>query len=87
MLGLMQDWPLTVDKILDHAKAAFPRREIVTRSLEGPISRSSYLNLWLRSKQVTNALREHGVTPSAFRDGATAAQPGARRGKQPGQTG
>ncbi|WP_395644488.1 long-chain-fatty-acid--CoA ligase [Terricaulis sp.] len=62
MLGLMQDWPLTVDKILDHAKACFPRREIVTRSLEGPISRSSYLNLWLRSKQVTNALREHGVT-------------------------
>ena len=21
MLGLMQDWPLTVDKILDHAKS------------------------------------------------------------------
>ena len=21
MLGLMQDWPLTVDKIIDHAKA------------------------------------------------------------------
>ena len=24
MLGLMQNWPLTVDRILDHANAAFP---------------------------------------------------------------
>jgi fatty-acyl-CoA synthase len=61
MLGLMQDWPLTVDKILDHARANFPRREVVTRSLEGPISRTSYGNIWRRAKQVTNALQERGV--------------------------
>jgi len=61
MLGLMQDWPLTVDRILDHANAAFPRREVVTRSLEGPISRTSYGNIWRRAKQVTNALRDRGV--------------------------
>jgi fatty-acyl-CoA synthase len=57
----MQDWPLTVDRILDHAGASFPRREIVTRSLEGPISRSNYGNVWRRAKQVTNALKERGV--------------------------
>jgi fatty-acyl-CoA synthase len=62
MLGLMQDWPLTVDRILDHAKENFPRREVVTRSIEGPISRSSYGNIWRRAKQVSNALQERGVT-------------------------
>jgi len=61
MLGLMQDWPLTVDKILDHAQANFPRREVVTRSLEGPISRTSYGNIWRRAKQTTNALKERGI--------------------------
>jgi fatty-acyl-CoA synthase len=63
MLGLMQDWPLTVDRILNHANAAFPRREVVTRSLEGPISRTTYGNIWRRSKQVTNALKERGIVP------------------------
>ncbi len=61
MLGLMQNWPLTVDKVLDHAKANFPRREVVTRSVEGPISRTTYGNIWRRAKQVTNALQERGV--------------------------
>jgi fatty-acyl-CoA synthase len=61
MLGLMQEWPLTVDRILDHAKASFPRREVVTRSIEGPISRTNYANIWRRAKQVTNALKERGI--------------------------
>ncbi|HRE42432.1 MAG TPA: long-chain-fatty-acid--CoA ligase [Terricaulis sp.] len=64
MLGLMQDWPLTVDKILDHAKLNFPRREVVTRAIEdGSISRSTYGNVWRRAKQVTNALQERGIQP------------------------
>ena len=61
MLGLMQDWPLTVDRILDHAQKSFPRREVVTRSVEGPISRTTYANIWRRAKQVTNALQERGI--------------------------
>jgi fatty-acyl-CoA synthase len=61
MLGLMQDWPLTVDRVLDHAQSNFARREVVTRSIEGPISRSTYANIARRAKQVTNALREHGI--------------------------
>jgi fatty-acyl-CoA synthase len=64
MLGLMQDWPLTVDRILDHANASFPRREVVTRGIEsGTLSRTSYANIWRRAKQVTNALKEAGVQP------------------------
>ncbi|OQW57819.1 MAG: long-chain fatty acid--CoA ligase [Proteobacteria bacterium HN_bin10] len=64
MLGLMQDWPLTVDRILDHAKASFPRREVVTRGIEtGALSRTSYGAIWGRARQVTNALKERGVQP------------------------
>jgi fatty-acyl-CoA synthase len=61
MLGLMQDWPLTVDKILDHAKANFPRREVVTRSVEGPIMRSTYATIWDNAKRATNALKARGI--------------------------
>ena len=63
MLGLMQDWQLTVDKIFDHANTCFPRREVVTRSVEGPISRTTYGNIYRRAKQVSNALRERGIQP------------------------
>ncbi len=64
MLGLMQDWPLTVDRILDHAKTNFPRREVVTRGIEsGVLSRSNYGTIWRRAKQVTNALKERGIAP------------------------
>ncbi|MEP7211349.1 MAG: hypothetical protein ABI740_10970, partial [Alphaproteobacteria bacterium] len=31
MAGLMQDWQLTVDKVLEHARSAHGQREIVTR--------------------------------------------------------
>ena len=61
MLGLMQNWPLTVDRILDHANNAFPNREVVTRSVEGPFRRTTYANIRERAKQVTNALRERSI--------------------------
>ena len=63
MLGMMQSWPLTVDRILDHAAARHGRREIVTRSLEGPIVRTTYAELRRRAKQVSNLLLEMGVRP------------------------
>ena len=49
MLGMMQDWPLTVDKILDHAKNWHGRREVVTRSVEGPIVRTTYADIRQRA--------------------------------------
>ena len=42
MRGLMQDWPLLCHKLIDHAAAFHGGRQIVSRSLEGPIHRSSY---------------------------------------------
>ncbi len=61
MLGLMQDWPLTVDKVLDHAQANHGHREVVTRSVEGPIVRTTYAEIYDRAKQVSTALLEDGV--------------------------
>lgn len=61
MQGIMQDWPLTVDKILGHAAANHGDREIVTRSVEGPIVRTTYAELQGRAKQVSNALKDLGI--------------------------
>ncbi len=63
MLGLMQDWPLTVDKILDHAAEWHAGREVVTRSVEGPIVRATYGEIRDRAKRLSNALLEFGVQP------------------------
>ena len=62
MQGLMQDWPLTVDKIIDHARTWHGDREIVTRSVEGPIVRTTYARIHARAKQTSNALLRLGVT-------------------------
>jgi fatty-acyl-CoA synthase len=59
----MQDWPLTVDKILDHAKAWHGGREIVSRSVEGPIVRTTYAEVYERAKRVSNALLGLGILP------------------------
>jgi fatty-acyl-CoA synthase len=63
MLGLMQNWPLTLDKVIDHAAQWHGQREVVTRSLEGPIVRATYGEIRRRAKQVSNALLAEGVEP------------------------
>ena len=61
MQGLMQDWPLTVDRILDHAKNWHPNREVVTRSVEGPIVRITYAELHERARKVSDFLKSWGI--------------------------
>ena len=63
MHGLMQDWPLTVDRILEHASNWHAGREVVTRSLEGPIVRTTYGDIFQRAKRLSGALLELGVKP------------------------
>ena len=63
MQGRMQDWPLTVDRILDHAKSWHGDREIVSRSVEGPIVRTTYAEIHRRAKRVSNLLLGLGVEP------------------------
>src|SRR6185312_8063371 len=61
MLGLIQDWPLLVHKIIDHAALYHGEREIVTRSVEGPIVRTTYAQVAKRSRKVAHALERHGI--------------------------
>ena len=61
MLGAMQDWPLTVDRILDHAKSWHGGVEVVSRSVEGRIVRTTYADIHDRAKRVSHALKGLGV--------------------------
>ncbi len=61
MKGLMQDWPLRVTTIIDHAARFHGDREIVTRTVEGPITRTTYKEVHLRARKVAQALTKLGV--------------------------
>ena len=61
MLGLMQDYPLLVHTVLDHAALNHGEREIVTRSVEGPIRRYTLGDLRRRSLRVAKALDAEGM--------------------------
>jgi len=63
MLGLMQDWPLTVDRILEHAATWHGARQVATRMAEGPIIRITYAELHERARRLTNALSALGIKP------------------------
>jgi fatty-acyl-CoA synthase len=60
MLGLMQDWPLLVHKIIDHAGLYHGDREVVSRSVEGPIVRTNYREIGRRARQAADALDRAG---------------------------
>jgi acyl-CoA synthetase (AMP-forming)/AMP-acid ligase II len=62
MLGLMQDWPLLVPSILEHANTNHAEQQVVTRTIEGPIHRYGYGDLYKRAKRVAKALTKLGVT-------------------------
>ncbi len=64
MLGLMQDWPLLVHTMLDHAAFNHGEREMVTRSVEGPIRRCTLADLRSRALRVAKALEKEGVALS-----------------------
>ena len=61
MLGLMQDWPLLINRIIDYAAQQHGAREVVTRSVEGPIHRTNYQQIRQRSLQVAKRLTKDGV--------------------------
>ncbi len=61
MLGLMQDWPLLCHRIIDHAAECHSTREVVTRSVEGPIYRTNYLNIRMRALKVAQRLDRDGI--------------------------
>ena len=63
MQGLMQDRPLLISSLIDHANSLHPGAEIVSRTVEGPVRRCTYGDIHRRSKQVANALIALDVKP------------------------
>jgi acyl-CoA synthetase (AMP-forming)/AMP-acid ligase II len=61
MLGLMQDWPLLLHKIIDFAAIQHGGREVVSRTIEGPMHRSNYREVRNRSLRVSQRLARDGV--------------------------
>ncbi|MEP6938230.1 MAG: long-chain-fatty-acid--CoA ligase [Rudaea sp.] len=65
MHGLMQNHPLLVSSLIEHAGNAHPHAEVVSRTLEGRMHRCTYADIERRSKRVANALTALGVSPGA----------------------
>jgi acyl-CoA synthetase (AMP-forming)/AMP-acid ligase II len=62
MLGLMQDWPLLVHKIIDHAALYSGDREVVSRVMDGPaLHRTTYREVAARAHRLADALDRHGI--------------------------
>ncbi len=61
MRGLMQDWPLLCHRILDHAATFHPDRPIVSRSIEGPMHRTTYAQARTRALKVAQRLERDGI--------------------------
>jgi len=63
MLGLMQNWPLRLHRIIDHAARHHPRRAVVSRSVEGPMHRTSYAEVRARALRLAQRLVREGIRP------------------------
>ena len=63
MRGLMQDMPLTVDRLVDHAAKWHGTRAIVSRDADGRVTRTDYATLVSDAKRVSNALTKAGIRP------------------------
>lgn len=63
MFGLMQDRPLLISSLIDHAATFHPHAQIVGRTVEGPVHRTCYAEVQRRAKQVANALKTLDIGP------------------------
>ena len=62
MLGLMQDWPLLLHRIIDHAAIQHGGREVVSRAVEdGGLRRTTYARIRERALACAKRLTREGV--------------------------
>ena len=61
--GLMMDYPLTVDRILEHGCRVFPDARITTKQPDGALHRYRYADFYARVKRLANVLRALGIEP------------------------
>ncbi|MBK8798449.1 MAG: long-chain fatty acid--CoA ligase [Anaerolineales bacterium] len=63
MNGLMMNWQLTLDKILEHGNRLYPHKKITTMQPDGSLFRYTYADLYRRAKRMAKALVKLGVAP------------------------
>ncbi|HZL41641.1 MAG TPA: fatty-acid--CoA ligase [Pseudolabrys sp.] len=61
MRGLMQDWPMLLHRIIDHAAKFHGARKVITRSIEGPIVETNYKQIRARALKVAQRLDKDGI--------------------------
>ncbi len=61
MRSTMMDVPLLVPSLLQHAARYHGDTEVVSRTTEGPIHRSTYAEVWQRCQQLAHALAARGL--------------------------
>ncbi|MEY2686242.1 MAG: hypothetical protein RL375_440 [Pseudomonadota bacterium] len=61
MLGLMQDHPLLISNLIEHAARHHAEGEIVSRRVEGDLHRTTYAEAARRSRRVAHALDRLGL--------------------------
>ena len=64
MLGLMQDHPLLISTIFEHAIKNYSNQEIVSNRVEGGIHRYTYFDWGKRTKKLANAFKSFGLKES-----------------------
>jgi fatty-acyl-CoA synthase len=61
MHGLMMDYPLTLDRILEHANRLYPHKRVITKLPNGSLHQYTYADLYRRVKRLGNVLESLGV--------------------------
>jgi 3-(methylthio)propionyl---CoA ligase len=62
--GLMQNQPLLLSSLLQHADRYHPATQIVSRTVEGPMHRYGYRDAARRARKLADALRRQGIAQS-----------------------
>ncbi len=61
--GLMMDYQLTIDRILEHGNRLYPYKQVKTKLPDGTLHKYSYRDLFRRVKRLCNVLEGLGVQP------------------------
>jgi fatty-acyl-CoA synthase len=63
MLGAMQDWPLRIARLIDHAEREHGGREIVAARADGTTVRTNWMNIARDARRMAQALERLGIRP------------------------
>ncbi|MEQ8674536.1 MAG: long-chain fatty acid--CoA ligase [Aggregatilineales bacterium] len=61
MHGLMMDYQLTMDRVLEHANRMYPTKRVITKMPDGSFHRYTYADMYKRVKRLSKALVKLGV--------------------------